>query len=238
MTGNSARTIDLHRFADREELAAGLAAAVAERLRAGIAERGAALIAVSGGSTPKRFFDALSGVDLSWEKVTVTLVDERFVPPDDDRSNHRLVAMHLLMNAAGRAHFVPLYQKVADVDVAAALAAGKLDTLALPFDVTILGMGSDGHTASFFPNGDNLAAALDGRGVRSVVSMQAPDAGEPRLTITLPHLLSSRLLALHIEGQSKWDTLEEARRPGAEADMPIRAVLDRASPPLAVYWAP
>ena len=238
MTENSARSIELHEFPDREELAAGLAETVAGRLRAGIEERGAALMAVSGGSTPKQFFEALSTADLPWEKVTVTLVDERFVPPDDERSNHRLVALHLLKKAAGRARFVPLYQHVEDVDAAAALAAGKIDTLGLPFDVVILGMGGDGHTASFFPNGDNLATALDRSGSRSVVSMHAPHAGEPRLTLTLPLVLSGRMLALHIEGQPKMDALDRARGRGAASEMPIRAVLDGAPSPLAVYWAP
>lgn len=238
MTRNSARAIDLHRFPDRQALAAGLAETVAGKIREGIGERGEAVIAVSGGSTPKRFFEVLSETDLPWEKVTVTLVDERFVPPDDNRSNQRLVAQHLLRSGAGRARFLPLYQNVADVDAAAALAAGKIDTLHLPFDVVVLGMGGDGHTASFFPDGSNLAAAFDGRGGRSVVSMEAPDAGEPRLTLTLPPLLSSRLLALHIEGQAKMETLEVARGPGTELEMPIRAVLDRVPSPLAVYWAP
>ncbi len=235
---NDLRAIDLHRFADRERVAAGLAGDVAEQISAGIAERGEATIAVSGGSTPKRFFEVLSGAALPWRKVTITLVDERFVPPDSDRSNQRLVAEHLLKGGAADARFVPLYQHVADVDAAAALAAGKIDTLHLPFDVVVLGMGGDGHTASFFPGGNNLAEALEGQGARSVVSMEASDASEPRLTLTLPALLPSRLIALHIEGQTKMERLEAARGPGSELDMPIRAVLDRVPAPLAVYWAP
>jgi len=232
------RPIDLHTYSDREALAQDLAERVGQRLGEAIAERGTALIAVSGGSTPKRFFEVLSGADCAWDKVTITLVDERFVPPDNERSNHRLVAEHLLKNAAAAATFVPLYQHVDDVTAAAALAAGKIDTLPVPFDVVILGMGGDGHTASFFPNGNHLGAAFDGDGTRSVISMEAPDAGEPRLTLTLPHLLATRFLALHIEGQGKMDTLDKARAPGPADAMPIRAVLDRAASPLNVYWAP
>lgn len=238
MTENNMRPIELHDYSDREALAKALAGHVRDRLADAIAKRGTALIAVSGGSTPKRFFEVLSTADCDWSKVAITLVDERFVPPESDRSNHRLVNEHLLRNAAAAARFVPLYQHVEDVDAAAALAAGKIDTLPVPFDVVILGMGGDGHTASFFPNGNHLAEALDGEGRQSVISMEAPDAGEPRLTLTLPHLLATRFLALHIEGEAKMETLDKARSAGSASDMPIRAVLDRAPSPLNVYWAP
>lgn len=236
MTDGDLRPIVLHEQADRETLAGTLAGLVAARLRSAVSARGEALIAVSGGSTPKLFFEKLSQEEPGWEHVTICLVDERFVPPEDERSNHRLVATHLLKNKAGRARFVPLYQNVADVDAAAALAAGRIDALPRPFDVVVLGMGNDGHTASFFPDGNHLAAAIDPAAIRSVVSMQAPDAAEARLTLTLPHIVSAGLLLLHIEGAEKRDTLGRARRCGKAEDMPIRAVLDQAGP-LDVYWA-
>jgi len=231
------RPVVLHEQADRELLAATLARLVAARLRAAVGERGEALIAVSGGATPKRFFEKLSEEEANWEHVTICLVDERFVPPEDERSNHRLVATHLLKNKARSASFVPLYQNVRDVDAAAALAAGRIDSLPLPFDVVVLGMGNDGHTASFFPDGNHLAAAIDPAATRSVVSMQAPDAGEARLTLTLPHIVTAGLLLLHIEGAEKRETLGRARRCGKAEEMPIRAILDRAARPLDVYWA-
>lgn len=237
MTDADLRPVALHEASDRDGLAETLAALVAGRLRAAIAARGRALLAVSGGSTPKRFFDRLSAEDAGWDRVTITLVDERFVPPDDERSNHRLVTRHLLKDRAAAASFVPLYHDVADVDAAATLACGNIDALPLPFDVAILGMGNDGHTASFFPGGDHLAAAIDPEATRSVISMRAPDAEEPRLTLTLPRILTAGLLLLHIEGAEKRETLARARQSGREEEMPIRAVLDRAGPPLDVYWA-
>jgi 6-phosphogluconolactonase len=82
-------------FADRDALATALAKTVATRLETAIAERGEASIALSGGSTPERFLNVLSQTDLDWGKVSVTLVDERWVPPDSDRSNARLVAERL-----------------------------------------------------------------------------------------------------------------------------------------------
>src|SRR5690606_13380303 len=95
------------------------------------------------------FFDALSGREIEWEKVAVTLADERFVPPDDPRSNQRLVEEKLLRAAAARARFVPLYSPAGSIEEAATAAAGALAALNLPLDIAVLGMGADGHTASF-----------------------------------------------------------------------------------------
>lgn len=232
----------LHEFSDAATLAVSLADDVAACLQAAIRQRGRATIAVSGGSTPKRFFETLSGRDLDWDKVTVTLVDERFVPADHPRSNHLLVATHLLKDKAAAATFLPLYYEAASIEDAAIIATEKTADIGQPFDVVILGMGSDGHTASFFPHGDNLARALDLSGPRGVLTMQAEGAGEERLTFSFASLSDAWLLALHIEGQGKKDVLDEAmagsETGSGETEMPIRAVLNRAVSPLDIYWAP
>ncbi|MCX8996147.1 6-phosphogluconolactonase [Rhizobiaceae bacterium BDR2-2] len=227
-----------HSFETRQALADALADAVAGALTAAIKARGRASLAVSGGSTPKLFFATLSTRPLPWEKVTVTLVDERFVPPESDRSNHNLLAAHLLTNAAAKARFVPLYHAGRTAEEAAVLASRETCGIDEPFDVAILGMGTDGHTASFFPGGDNLAEALDAAATRGVVTIRAPDAGEPRLTFTFSALRDARFLALHIEGEEKKRVLEAARAEGREEDMPIRAVLNRSLTPLEIFWAP
>ena len=158
-------------FTAREELAETLARDVADELIRAIAAKGKATLAVSGGATPKLFFDKLSRAELSWARVTVTLVDERQVPESSERSNARLVRKHLLQNKAAAAKFVPLFDNA---------EAGKTS----PFDVAVLGMGSDGHTASFFPGADRLAEALDSDTPQRLIEISAPGAGEPRLTFT------------------------------------------------------
>ncbi|MBB3540189.1 MULTISPECIES: 6-phosphogluconolactonase [unclassified Rhizobium] len=228
----------MHAFANGAELARNLADKVAASLSAAIDERGAATFAVSGGSTPKRFFQELSARDLNWAKVTITLVDERFVPADNPRSNHLLVAENLLQNKAKEANFLPLYQAAASVEDAAKLATKATETIGNPFDVAILGMGGDGHTASFFPDGSNLNAALDPKTPRGIITMEAEGAGEPRLTFTFSSLQDAKLLVLHIEGESKKDVLAKAEGAGDEAEMPIRAILRRAASPVEIYWAP
>ncbi|WP_026203056.1 6-phosphogluconolactonase [Rhizobium giardinii] len=228
----------MHVFDSGAALAEGLAGAVASALSAAIATRGQACIAVSGGSTPKAFFKALSGKPIEWSKVVVTLVDERFVAPDSDRSNEKLVRDNLLIDAAAAARLEPLYYPAPTAEAAAAAAAKQTASIGRPFDVAVLGMGSDGHTASFFPGGTRLAEALDPATPRGVMTMEAEGAGEPRLTFTFSSLEDARLLVLHIEGNGKKEVLAKAEAPGDEAEMPIRAMLRRASSPLQVYWAP
>ncbi len=228
----------MHQFDTRAALADALADRVAAGLQAAIAARGGASLALSGGSTPKLFFETLSTRDIAWDRVTVTLVDERFVPADHPRSNHLLVSTHLLKDKAASARFVPLYQAAGDAEEAAAIATRETADLGRPFDVVILGLGNDGHTASFFPGGDHLVEALDLATPRRVMTMQAEGAGEPRLTFSFAALHDARLLVLHIEGAEKMAVLEQALAGGDEAAMPIRAVLERAATAPDIYWAP
>lgn len=222
-------------FRDKQHLAESLAEAVAGNLKAGVASRGAASLAVSGGSTPTRFFKALSErTDVPWDKVTVTLVDERWVDETSDRSNGRLVKANLLQGPATMASFVPLYRGGTEPDPSAAGAAQA--GVPAPFDAVILGMGNDGHTASFFPGGDTLAEALTVEG--PVIAIRAPGAGEPRVTLTLRRLLATRALYLHIEGEEKVATLKQAEAEGPVEDMPVRAILRQTQTPLTIYWCP
>lgn len=230
-------TIDRRTFADKPTLAKELAEAVADRIREAIATRGTAAIAVSGGSTPARFFQALGKTkDIDWSKVIVTLVDERWVDETNDRSNALLVNEKMLQGPAAVARFFPLYSGGTEPDDAAvARTNALLGELPEQFAAVILGMGSDGHTASFFPGGDTLDQALSAEG--PALAIRAPGAGEPRITFTLPRLLRADGLYLHIEGEEKADVLDTALGDGPVEDMPIRAVL-RSGHAVSVYWCP
>jgi 6-phosphogluconolactonase len=227
---------DWHAFSGREELAAALADRVASRLTNAIARRGTALLAVSGGTTPARLFAVLSTAPIAWDKVTVTLVDERFVPASSPRSNAGLVAANLLQNAAKAARFVPLYHEATSIEDAAASDNAALQALSWPLDVVILGMGGDGHTASFFPDADDLPVLLDPSCDRIVLPVHAASAGEPRLTLSLARIIDAGFIALHIEGEDKRTAFDGALVPGPRK--PIRAVLDAAPKPVEVFWAP
>lgn len=224
-----------HLYSSPGELAEALADRIADALSEAISLRGLATLAVSGGRTPVGLFRALSRKRLDWPKVTATLVDERFVPPDDERSNARLVRENLLAGAAARLTFVPLYRPARTVDEAALEAARAIAGLKKPFDAVVLGMGADGHTASFFPDAPNLAALLENRDGRQVLPVTAPSAGEPRLTLPMQTIRAARLAALHIEGEEKRRVLTAAL---AARDRPVSAVFDRAGDGVQIYWAP
>ena len=229
--------VAMHAFESSAALAQALAEAVAADLRTALQARDFASLALSGGNTPKAFMRALSAQSLDWSRVAVTLVDERWVPEDHPRSNAALLRDNLLQGPAAAARFLPLYHDTATPEEALDELERDLDTLASPFVAVVLGMGNDGHTASFFPGGDRLAEALDPDSTRRVVPMRAPGAGEPRITLALPPLLAARHLYLHIEGAQKQAVLAQAASGvGAGAGYPIRTVLRHARSPLATYW--
>lgn len=223
-------------FPSPQALAEVLAGDVAAALRAALARRGHALLAVSGGTTPKLLFPALARQALDWGKVTVVPVDERFVPEDSPRSNGALIRHSLLTENAAAARFVPLFHEAETVEDAARLATAALAALPWPLDAAILGMGTDGHTASFSPDAGNLAALIDPADENLVLPVDAPSAGEPRLTLPLARLLEAGFLALHMEGEEKRKVLDAAL--GAGGDRPISAVFAHAQQPVPVYWTP
>jgi 6-phosphogluconolactonase len=210
-------------FENRAALAQNLADRVARGLSRAVTRQGHATLAVSGGTTPQLFFEHLSREEISWEKIIVTLVDERQVDETSPRSNARLVRQSLIQNKAAKARFVPMYRNE--------------DVKALQPDVVVLGMGEDGHTASFFPGGDALSSALDANGKQSVIEINAPGAGEPRLTFTLPVLLKAKALCLHIEGAKKKAVLEKSISGTDAMEIPVRSVLHSAAS-VEIYWCP
>ncbi len=221
-------------FDTRGDLAKSLAESVSRVLAGAISARGEGFLAISGGSTPGLFLDALSRMPIDWRRVSVTLVDERLVPATSPRSNAALAKSKLLQGPAAAAKFVGLYHEAESVEAAAALANEALRRLPWPLDVAILGMGADGHTASFFPDADNLPALLDPEQDRLVMPVNAPSGVEPRLTLTLSTIVKARFLGLHIEGAEKRAVLDRA----CEGEkLPIRAVIDHASRPVQIYWA-
>ncbi len=231
------RVSEMRKFADSEGVAAGLAADVENALQEALKARGRATLAVSGGATPALFFAKLAQAEIGWGKVTVTLVDERYVPPDSERSNEKLVRERLLTGPAAQAQFVPLYSDANGVEAAAQRASVAVSAF-LPADVLVLGMGTDGHTASLFPDAEGAEELLKppslSRASPAVLPVRAPSAEEPRLTLSLEAIATARALFLHIEGTEKRAVLENA----AERNLPIAAVIKAARAPVVTYWAP
>ncbi|MBV2361164.1 6-phosphogluconolactonase [Thalassococcus sp. CAU 1522] len=217
-------------YPDRDMLAIDLANQLAGDLREALAHEDRAVLAVPGGTSPGPVFDDLCAADLDWSRVDVLLTDERWVAPDHERSNTRLLRERLLVDRAAAAQLLPLWAEGQDCDAAAETLAARIET-ELPIAVLLLGMGADMHTASLFPGADRLAEGLSAR-APILLPMRAPGAPEPRLTLTAPVLDGALRKHVLIFGEEKRQALEAARGKAPE-DAPINAVLDGAK----IHWA-
>jgi len=227
-----------HRFLDAHALARALAGEIQVDLQEAIAARGTASMVVSGGRTPVTLFNQLAGEALPWDKVWITLADERWVDAHDAASNERLVRTELLQQRAAAAQFVSLKNAAETPEAGVEWAWRSLARMARPFDVVLLGMGDDGHTASLFPNSPHLTQALDTSKPPACVAMQAPVPPQQRLSLNLTALLDARRIVLHIQGEGKWSVYQTAKQRGAVELMPIRAVLHQQDVPVDVFWSP
>ncbi len=230
--------VAVERYPDAAALADRLAADITASLSQAIAQRGLASLVVSGGNSPAKLFQALSTRPLDWSRVCVALADERWVDPTDAGSNERLVRNALLRNAAAAARFTGLKNAAPSPELGAAAAWETFARVPRPFDVTVLGMGDDGHTASLFPHSPNLRNALDPSAAAGCVGMRAPTEPHARLSLNLSALLDSRRVYILILGDAKLRTFTTANGAGAVEEMPVRAVLRQERTPVEVVWAP
>ena len=227
----------VHTFDTNTELSAQLAVRIAFDLTAAIAQRGRATLAVSGGSTPRPLFEALSLQTLDWGRVTITQVDERWVDESHLDSNARLIKEYLIQNVASTANFLSMKVQGDSPFEAEVAASEKLACFAEGIDVVVLGMGEDGHTASFFPGASSLSRAMNPVGTELCVAVRPPAAAHDRMTLSLAALLRARHTYLHIVGTAKQDVLARASEPGSAVELPIRALLDCDAIELDIYHA-
>jgi 6-phosphogluconolactonase len=228
-----------------------VAVAVAQAVAAGLQEalsvgrRGSLL--VSGGKTPVAMWQVLRDLPLDWARVDITLADERWVPADHPDSNGGLVQQHLLQGRAAAACWWPLYN---GLPLAEALPVQEVLFRAHwrhPFDVVVLGMGVDAHTASWFPG---AAVPEDKAWFMAVPAPSAPNVAQPRLSFTPAALLNARHLLVHTQGADRQAVLAQALMPppeGADAQAqwatqwPIARALwaaERVKAPTEVWFSP
>ncbi len=177
--------------------------------------RGVARVAISGGSTPKRMFALLAAepfvTQVPWDKLELYWVDERCVGPDDADSNYRMTREQLLSKVPLPSDKVFRMEGELDPEVAASKYEAalrnnfKLEGAQAPvFDVVLLGMGDDGHTASLFPH----SAAIHEMG-RLVTANHVENKNAWRITLTWPVINHGRFVCFLIEGAAKADRLHE-----------------------------
>lgn len=180
-------------------------------VRDALKERGRAAIALSGGSSPLETYRCFAGQTIDWSKVHIYWVDERAVPPDHERSNYgaaKKVLLDVIDIPPGNVH--RMRAEAPDLSRAAteyeAELRGRIEpkVSGIPvFDLVVLGIGDDGHTASLFP-GEDTTDITD----RLVAAVPAREGREARLTLTTPVLESTRNALVIVLGQSKHEPLE------------------------------
>lgn len=228
--------VDVIQDESADVIANKLARTVAEKLTEALGRKSRACMAVSGGSTPKAFFQALSQLPVEWSRVDVTLADERWVDVDADASNERLVRAALLQGPAASARLVGLKQPHDTANAGQPIAEEALAEMEWPLDVLVLGMGNDGHTASLFPDAPEIGEALDSSRPARCIAMHPPSQAVPRISLSRRVLAEAGWTAVHLKGTDKLETLERAFADLANVHaMPIRAFLGGGAQ---VYWSP
>ncbi|GGH56273.1 6-phosphogluconolactonase [Frigidibacter albus] len=217
-------------YPDREAMFMGLADRLSSELGETLRMEDGATLCVPGGTTPGPVFDLMSASRLDWERVTVLLNDERWVPESSERSNAGLLRRRLLVERAAAARYLPLYAPTETPEEAIPDLAAAIEPH-LPISVLLLGMGADRHIASLFPGADRLAEAL-AADAPILLPMRADAACEPRVTLSARVLAGAMRIHILITGDEKRAALDSARAlPPEEA--PVRAVLANAT----VHWA-
>lgn len=227
---------------DREAASALAAELAALQLSRCIARDGKASFMVSGGSSPGRMFSLLAEERLDWKAVTVGLVDERWVSSEHPGSNEKAVREKLLKQAASAALFLPM--KTADADPASAVASRAVayTPYVSPVSCILLGMGPDGHTASWFPGSIGLEQAMypkDGAVIAAIDAGNTPVSGDyrHRMTLTAGPICNAEAGILLIFGEEKRSALDHALT-GDEKLFPVRRAIEGLGRRLSIIWAP
>jgi len=208
---------------------------IERELNSALAARNCATLMLSGGSTPSPIYQALSERALDWANIKIALVDERWVPLDHAGSNEALLRQNMLINNAAEAQYQPI-QQPGDTPFDADWSA-HFNGMA-PFDVVVLGMGPDGHTASLFPHAEGLEHALTTeQWVAPIKAIQSEVTGELvyRITMTRHALANAGVNIMLFKGAAKKAVFDACKEGEDSYDKPVRVLWQAGMPPLEVY---
>jgi len=225
--------INFNVFNKVENLVENLVKEVSYILENALLEKNCASFLVSGGNTPKLFFQELSKVKIDWSRVKIGLVDERWIESSNKDSNAYLVNQFLLQNEAKNAEFIPLFIKDKDCFSSDDICSDIYKKAFFQSDILILGMGNDGHTASLFPKSIKLKEAENLNTTKFCISIDPVTASYKRMSLTLKSILESKNIFLLLQGEEKLKIYDEALK--SEDKYPISKVLFNAQQ-IKVYY--
>lgn len=228
--------VKIHQFSNSDILADDLSKEICRVLVDAIKKYGGASLALSGGSTPLRLFDKLSFCDIPWNKVVVSLCDERWVDTQNIHSNEYLIKTNLLKNFAKEAKFIGMYDRQNSLEDASSLYEDVIKQKLLPFDIIVLGMGADGHTASLFPNNEKPKQAF-GQNSTLCMSVTQKTPMYDRLTLTCKAILQAKYIFLHFEGEQKMRIFNLALESNDINRYPISCIINQETKQIEVYHA-
>ncbi|MBX9636577.1 6-phosphogluconolactonase [Nitrosomonas sp.] len=218
-----------HVFPNIEQLSQAFADFAATTLQNTLAHKPQATLVVPGGNTPRHYLPALAKCKLPWDRITVTLSDERWVDVTDKQSNEHLVKQHLMSHLPENTRFVGLKTRHGNPFDAVDEIHQRLDKLPLPLSLTVLGLGEDGHIASLFP-GMNP----DLTDTHHCIAVAPPIAPSLRVSLSLKLLAESEHIALVVTGENKRRLLDRLSE-NPDSKLPIAWLLQRNQSPITVF---
>ncbi len=228
-----------HVVPDAKALAGSLSKHLRQHCLAAIAERGVARIGLAGGSTPMPAYADFASSNMPWPQVHLVLIDERFVPLTDSLSNESNIASAFNSVQAHLGAWQGLYQSARNIEQAAEAADVAVARFGLPLDVTVIGMGSDGHIASLFVESADFEKAMDPLTPAAVLPIRfAADQGKTdRMSFSLAALLETRHALFCITGAEKRAVLERSLD-GRAPHFAAARFLARYTGPVDIFWSP
>ena len=227
-------------FEDRGELGVAVADAMTDYAAGALARKGSANLLLSGGSTPIQAYREFSQKNLDWKNVHMGLVDERWIPPEHKDSNEGMIRRE--MTSLACKNLISMWEDTESPFNAVEVIANRYSHL-LDIDVLVLGMGLDGHTASWFPNSKGVDKAMDVKNKFPIAGIDASNssvAGNSplRITLTLSALKKAKQVILMIFGQEKWGIFQSALNGDQETlDLPITLAIRALGNVMSVYFA-
>ena len=224
-------------FTDKTKLELELAEEISQKLDLELKNKGEANLLVSGGSTPKKLYEILSNKKIDWKNVSIGLIDERFVATNTEESNELLIKNTLLKNKAADAKFIGLIFNINDYKENLNITISKHKPFYKSITCSILGMGSDGHTASLFPNFEEVYTDDNIYGDKMIINTKATSEPSKRISYTKAKILSSKHLFLYFNGKEKLDVFNSAKKNKNASIRPISAFIHQNINTLNVFYS-